>query len=439
MIAGGRFATLLMEKKQIEHVARVTCRLYGSLAYTGKGHGTDRAIILGLSGETPDQIDPDMAPYLYAQVVKQGFLHLARSKEIAFDPSTDIIFDYDTSSFVHPNAMIFEAFFKTGTAIVEQLYYSIGGGFIATESEYVANTTTEGNLYEGDVPYTFSVAEELLALCAGGQMSIAQLVRANEQAMRSRQEVDIKIDELYRAMMGCIERGLSGEGTLPGGLSVRRRAKGLYELATANQGKNLLYPHQYMDRVNAYAIAVNEENAVGGRVVTSPTNGAAGVIPAVLRYYVDQCPGANQEGVRDFLLTATAFGSIIKLNASLSGAEVGCQGEVGSASAMGAAGLCSVLGGTPYQVENAAEIALEHHLGMTCDPVGGLVQVPCIERNAMGAVKAINAASISLSGDGKHIVSFDAVVETMRQTGLDLQTKYKETSEGGLAVTVVEC
>jgi L-serine dehydratase len=247
------------------------------------------------------------------------------------------------------------------------------------------------------------------------------------------------MDELTGAMMACIDRGLRAEGILPGGLSVRRRAKGLFESAQEADRRNLIFPHQYMDRISAYAIAVNEENAAGGRVVTSPTNGAAGVIPAVLRYYRDHCPGADREGSLGFLLSATAFGAIIKLNASLSGAEVGCQGEIGSASAMAAAGLSAALGGSPEQVENAAEIALEHHLGMTCDPVGGLVQVPCIERNSMGAIKAINAASLALAGDGTHIVSFDAVVETMRQTGLDLQTKYKETSEGGLAVTVVEC
>ncbi|MBT3171814.1 MAG: L-serine ammonia-lyase, partial [Rhodospirillaceae bacterium] len=284
-----------------------------------------------------------------------------------------------------------------------------------------------------------STADQLLALCGSENKSIAELVLANEAALGPLQRIETKIDNIHSAMMDCIDKGLSSEGVLPGRLGVRRRAKGLIRAATPNPNHNFRYPHQFMDRVSAYAIAVNEQNASGGRIVTAPTNGAAGVIPAVVRYFAESCSDASQIGVREFLLTATAFGAIIKSNASLSGAEVGCQGEVGSASAMAAAGLCAVLGGTPQQVENAAEIALEHHLGMTCDPIGGLVQIPCIERNSMGALKAINAASLALAGDGQHIVSFDAVVETMRQTGLDLQTKYKETSQGGLAVTVVEC
>jgi L-serine dehydratase len=435
MVAAGRFAALVAG----EDIARVECRLYGSLCYTGKGHGTDRAIVLGLGGETPGDIDPERVATLFADAVRDKVLHLGGGPAVAFDPATDIVFDYDTPSPGHPNALRFTAYGAAGAVLAEELYYSVGGGFVVNGRDYVADAPAGGRLREGGVPFGFSSAEALLALCARESLSVAGIVRANERAAAPERDLDGGLDALRDAMMGCIERGLNGDGVLPGGLSVRRRAKGLFARAEEAEGRNLAFPHNYMDRVSAYAIAVNEENAAGGRVVTSPTNGAAGVIPAVLRYYEAHCPGAERAGVRDFLLSATAFGAIIKLNASLSGAEVGCQGEIGSASAMAAAGLAAALGGTPEQVENAAEIALEHHLGMTCDPVGGLVQVPCIERNAMGAIKAINAASLSLAGDGRHIVSFDAVVETMRQTGLDLQTKYKETSEGGLAVTVVEC
>ena len=435
MVAAGRFAGLLAGKK----VARIECRLYGSLCYTGKGHGTDRAVVLGLSGETPAAIAPDRVPVLFERVRRDKSLRLGGARAIPFDPEADIVFDYDTPSPGHPNGMKFAAFGDDGVAIAEEVYYSVGGGFVVTDADYIADAPAGGRLGEGGVPFAFESAEALLALCAREGMTVAEIVRANEQAAAPDGDLDGGIDVLREAMMGCIDRGLAGEGVLPGGLSVRRRAKGLHARAEEVESRNLAFPHNYMDRVSAYAIAVNEENAAGGRVVTSPTNGAAGVIPAVLRYYEAHCLGADWAGACDFLLSATAFGAVIKLNASLSGAEVGCQGEIGSASAMAAAGLCAALGGSPAQVENAAEIALEHHLGMTCDPVGGLVQVPCIERNAMGVIKAINAAPLSLAGDGQHIVSFDAVVETMRQTGLDLQTKYKETSEGGLAVTVVEC
>jgi len=439
MVAAGRFAGLLAGSGRLGDVARIECRLYGSLCYTGKGHGTDRAVVLGLSGETPGEIEPDQVPVLFDQAVRAKSLRLGGAHTIPFDPEADIVFDYDTPSPGHPNGMKFAAHSDSGSAIVEQVYYSVGGGFVVTDAEYVADAPAGGRLGDGGVPFAFNSAEALLALCTREGLSVAGIVRANEQAAAPGGDLDGDLDTLRDAMMACIERGLDGEGILPGGLSVRRRARGLHARAEEAEGRNLAFPHNYMDRISAYAIAVNEENAAGGRVVTSPTNGAAGVIPAVLRYYEAHCPGADRSGARDFLLSATAFGAVIKRNASLSGAEVGCQGEIGSASAMAAAGLCAALGGSPAQVENAAEIALEHHLGMTCDPVGGLVQVPCIERNAMGAIKAINAASLSLAGDGQHIVSFDAVVETMRQTGLDLQTKYKETSEGGLAVTVVEC
>ena len=439
MVAAGRFLTRLDRSFQFDQVARIECRLMGSLAFTGKGHRTDHAVLLGLLGETAADIDPDAIPTLVKRIETQGTLSLGGRRTINFAVETDLIFDYDTPSPGHPNAMRLTAFDEDGKTLANRLYYSVGGGFVTTEEQYKADEPAGGEIGDEHVPYSFSSGAQLLELCERENLSIAELVLKNERAKRPLEDVDAGIDRTFDAMMSCVDRGISNDGILPGGLNVRRRAKGLYEKALNDQSRNLTFPHQCMDRISAYAIAVNEENAAGSRVVTSPTNGAAGVIPAVLRYYIDMCPGAGRGGVHIFLLSATAFGGIIKENASLSGAEVGCQGEVGSASAMAAAGLCAALGGTPAQIENAAEIALEHHLGMTCDPVGGLVQVPCIERNAMGAVKAINAASLALAGDGEHIVSFDTVVETMRQTGLDLQSKYKETSQGGLAVTVVAC
>ena len=439
MVAAGRFLTRLDRSRLFDRVARIECRLMGSLAFTGKGHGTDRAVLLGLLGERAADIDVDAIPSMISAVEKTGKLKLGGRRNIALDIARDIVFDYDTPSPGHPNAMRIVAYDAKGEELADRLYYSVGGGFVVTEEQYEVDKPAGGEIGGAPVPFPFESAKALLDMCRQEELSIAELVLKNERAIRPLEDVDEGIDRIFEAMMACIDRGLAHEGILPGGLKVRRRAKGLYEKALNDQSRNLTFPHQCMDRISAYAIAVNEENAAGSRIVTSPTNGAAGVIPAVLRYYMDMCPGADRGGVHIFLLSATAFGGIIKQNASLSGAEVGCQGEVGSASAMGAAGLCAALGGTPQQVENAAEIALEHHLGMTCDPVGGLVQVPCIERNAMGAVKAINAASLALAGDGEHIVSFDTVVETMRQTGLDLQSKYKETSQGGLAVTVVAC
>jgi len=439
MVAAGRFLTRLDRSRLFDDVARIECRLLGSLAFTGKGHGTDRAVLLGLSGENAAEIDPASIPAIAEAIEKTGELNFGGRRKIGFDLKSDVVFDYDTPSPGHPNAMRLVAFDTDGKELANRLYFSVGGGFVVTEEQYVADKPAGGEIGGANVPFPFSSGDMLLKQCKAERVSIAELVLKNERELRQLEEVDAGIDRIFEAMMSCIDHGLSSEGILPGGLNVRRRAKGLFEKALNDQSRNLTFPHQCMDRISAYAIAVNEENAAGSRVVTSPTNGAAGVIPAVLRYYMDMCPGADRGGVHIFLLSATAFGGIIKQNASLSGAEVGCQGEVGSASAMGAAGLCAALGGTNAQIENAAEIALEHHLGMTCDPVGGLVQVPCIERNAMGAVKAINAASLALAGDGEHIVSFDAVVETMRQTGLDLQSKYKETSQGGLAVTVVAC
>lgn len=439
MVAAGRFLTRLDRSRLFDQVVRIECRLMGSLAFTGKGHGTDRAVLLGLMGERAADIDPDAIPAMIDGVVKSGTIKLGGRRDIGLDLTRDVVFDYDTPSPGHPNAMRLIAYGADNCELANRLYFSVGGGFVVTEEQYVADKPAGGEIGGAIVPFPFQSGDVLLETCKREKLSIAELVLKNERAIRPLEDVDDGIDRIFDAMMSCIDRGLSQDGILPGGLKVRRRAKGLYEKALNDQSRNLTFPHQCMDRISAFAIAVNEENAAGSRVVTSPTNGAAGVIPAVLRYYMDMCPGADRGGVHIFLLSATAFGGIIKTNASLSGAEVGCQGEVGSASAMGAAGLCAALGGTPAQIENAAEIALEHHLGMTCDPVGGLVQVPCIERNAMGAVKAINAASLALAGDGEHIVSFDTVVETMRQTGLDLQSKYKETSQGGLAVTVVAC
>ena len=440
MVAAGMFLGELRGSGAFEGTARVCCTLYGSLAFTGKGHATDTAVLLGLAGEAPAEIDPATITDKVIAIRDGGSLPLGGEREIAFACDNDLVFDYVTPSPGHPNGMRLQAFGQDGAVLADSVYFSVGGGFVVAQEDYDTPRDAVPTADAGTtVPYPFRRADTLLDIVAHHDMAIADVVLANECAMRSGEEVVAGLDRLWQAMNDCIDRGLAQEGELPGRLRVRRRAKTLHETAIASKGRNRVFPHQCLDYVSAFAIAVNEENAAGGRVVTSPTNGAAGVIPAVLRYYMELCPGADRAGVHIFLLTATAFGGIIKFNASLSGAEVGCQGEVGSASAMAAAGLAAALGATPMQIENAAEIALEHHLGMTCDPVGGLVQVPCIERNAMGAVKAINAASLAMAGDGRHVVSFDTVVETMRQTGLDLQTKYKETSQGGLAVTVVEC
>ena len=444
MVAAGRFLTRLNRLAATQNVTRIRATLYGSLAFTGRGHGTDRAILLGLSGERPADIDPAAISGLIAEIVRSGQLKLGGTRPIPFDAKNDLVFDAKTPSPGHPNGMRLEAFDAAGSVLASRVYFSVGGGFVVTEDQYRPSQPAGGGIDEQRVAFPFRNAKALLRICQGEGKSIAGIALVNERCLRpGTGEVEAGLDKIIAAMMSCIDRGLAADGQLPGGLKVRRRAKSLFAKAVADGQRNLTYPHQAFDRVSAFAIAVNEENAAGGRVVTSPTNGAAGVAPAVLRYYRDLCPGADRVGEHCYLLTAAAFGAIIKYNASLSGAEVGCQGEVGSASAMAAAGLCAALGGTNEQVENAAEIALEHHLGMTCDPVGGLVQVPCIERNALGAVKAITAASLALAGDGQHIVFFDTCVETMRQTGLDMQHKYKETSQGGLAlnvaVSVVEC
>jgi L-serine dehydratase len=418
----------------LARVARLRATAFGSLAWTGKGHATDKALILGLAGCMPASLDPDGAEDLFARIRREARLDLADGRTIAFDPDADIVFNCVDTFERHHNAMSFEAFDAEGNPIAAETWFSIGGGFVVRDGESEGAGESSASM-----PYPFRSAADLLDIGARSGLSIAEIVLANETATRDRSQVEADLDGLAAVMFSCIERGLSAEGELPGGLKVQRRARSLRERLEADARRNLRAPHEIMDWVSLFAIAVNEENAAGGRVVTAPTNGAAGVVPAVMRYYLDHCVGADREGVRTFLLVAAAIGGIIKHNASISGAEVGCQGEVGSASAMAAAGLAAALGASNAQVENAAEIALEHHLGMTCDPIGGLVQIPCIERNAFGAVKAVNAASLALRGDGTHRVSLDQVIATMRETGADMQTKYKETSLGGLAINFTEC
>jgi L-serine dehydratase len=420
-------------------VARLSASLHGSLAYTGIGHGTDRAVILGLTGQTPLTVDPDAVDAAIAEVAENKRVTPPGHPGYRFDPKVDLVLDRKTPLTGHANGMAFNALDADDRVLLRRIYYSIGGGFVVSDEELQRLKSRGPEAAANDVPYPFSHAAEMLAMAAKSGLSIAEMKRANEETRQTRAALDAGLDQVWEAMRGCIERGLAKEGIMPGGLKVKRRARQLHDKLQEEWRQNRPNPLLANDWLSIYAMAVNEENAAGGRVVTAPTNGAAGVIPAVLRYWLHFHPEADQAGIRDFLLTAAAVGGIIKHNASISGAEVGCQGEVGSASAMAAAGLAAVLGGTAMQVENAAEIALEHHLGMTCDPVGGLVQVPCIERNALGAVKAVTAASLALKGDGTHFVPLDAAIETMRQTGLDMNEKYKETSLGGLAVNVVEC
>ncbi len=437
MVAAARFLDLLRGGRA---AARLQVTLHGSLAFTGKGHGTDRALILGLSGERPDTVDPDKVDGMIRQVTEDGWVEPPGHGRIGFRPVEDIVFDFGAPLPEHSNGMTFAALDEAGGRVAEERYFSIGGGFVATAGELAAVADDDSPLTDQrDVPFAFASAAEMLAMGGAAGASVAEMKRANELTRMTAAELDGRLDAIWQAMDSCMARGLREEGDLPGGLRVKRRAACIHRKLVAERGANRPFEHQVMDWLSVYAMAVNEENAAGGRVVTAPTNGAAGVVPAVIRYYLDHCPGADIQGVRTFLLAAAAIGGIIKHNASISGAEVGCQGEVGSASAMAAAGLAAALGGTNAQIENAAEIALEHHLGMTCDPVGGLVQVPCIERNALGAVKAVTATSLALRGDGSHFVPLDTCIETMRQTGDDMNAKYKETSTGGLAVNVVEC
>ena len=421
-------------------VTALKASLHGSLAYTGIGHGTGRAVILGLTGEAPDKIDPDHMDAAVAAVEASGTVQPPGHPLYHFQPQTDLVFDKKTPLPGHANGMSFSALDRDGRVLLKTIYYSIGGGFVVTDTELAAMQNNKNAGSGGTrVPYPFASAKQMLDMARASGLTIAQMKRANEEAVMTPDELDAGLDRIWDAMNSCIDRGLRYEGILPGGLKVRRRARSIHDKLQEEWRSNRINPLLANDWLSVYAMAVNEENAAGGKVVTAPTNGAAGVMPASIRYYLHFHPDADQEGIRDYLLTAAAIGGIIKHNASISGAEVGCQGEVGSASAMAAAGLAAVMGGSPEQIENAAEIALEHHLGMTCDPVAGLVQVPCIERNALGAVKAVTAASLALKGDGVHFVPLDACIETMRQTGRDMSEKYKETSLGGLAVNVVEC
>ena len=420
-------------------VTRLSASLHGSLAFTARGHATDRAVLLGLDGHVPSQIDPDEADRVVERVTAERMVRPEGHPVYRFDPEADLAIDRKNPLPGHANGLAFQAHDDDGRVLLRRVYYSVGGGFVVTEEEL--NTVHQGPGPEDrpGAPFPFSNAAEMLAMARDSGLSIAGMKRANEEARMARMELDGGLDRIWEAMDACIERGLAAHGELPGGLKVRRRAAAMHARLQEESLSNRLNPIAANDWLAVYAMAVNEENAAGGKVVTAPTNGAAGVVPAVLKYAMRFHDGMDGAQRREFLLTAAAVGGIIKHNASISGAEVGCQGEVGSASAMAAAGLAAVMGGTPEQVENAAEIALEHHLGMTCDPVAGLVQVPCIERNALGAVKAVTAASLAMRGDGAHIVSLDACIRTMAETGRDMDSRYKETALGGLAVNVPEC
>ena len=423
----------------LERVQRIEVRLLGSLAHTGRGHHSDRAVLWGLSGLRAEELDRAVAEAVLESAYARSELKLGGVRTIRFRPDRDLIFDCEAELGIHPNELRFEASDGSGHRLAEGTFFSIGGGFVATRDELVREVVAS---IEAPVPYPFRTGRELLAFARDSGLGIAALVTANEATVRSETELDDGLRRIANVMQQCIDRGLRTEGILPGGLEVRRRAAALARKLADRRPDHPAGPVTHMDHVHLWAMAVNEENAAGGQVVTAPTNGAAGIIPAVLRYHHQLLsrPGADLErATRDFLLTASAIGSLFKRNASISGAEVGCQGEVGAASSMAAGGLCALLGGTPEQVENAAEIAIEHSLGLTCDPVGGLVQVPCIERNGFGAIKAISAARLALLGDGSHQVTLDQAISTMRQTGFDMNAKYKETALGGLAVSFVEC
>ncbi len=435
MVAARRFCLALEERGHLAQTARIEVDLYGSLALTGKGHASDVAIIMGLAGETPAGIAIDAGAALVAACHASREIALLGHHRVPFDPAADIHFRQRERQPFHSNAMALAAYDALGEVLLRRFYYSVGGGFVIDEEEAQSNAPI------GDaapMPYPFTSGDELLEIGTREGLTIAELMLANELALRPRDEIEAGLDLIADTMAACIDRGCANAGLLPGGLKVKRRAGAIAAELVARQQAMISDPLAVLDWINLWAMAVNEENAAGGRVVTAPTNGAAGIIPAVLRYY-EVCYRGDKAGRRTFLLTAAAIGALYKRNASISGAEVGCQGEVGVACSMAAAGLTAVLGGSNAQIENAAEIGMEHNLGLTCDPVGGLVQIPCIERNAMGAVKAIDASRLALLGDGQHMVSLDKVIETMRQTGFDMRDKYKETSQGGLAVNVVEC
>ena len=435
MKAAGMFAGGLRDDGLLPQVQAVRVALYGSLGLTGPGHGSDKAVLLGLEGEQPATVDVDAVPARLEAIARRGTVRLLGEHEIAFTLGEHLEFNRRKKLGYHPNGMRFTAYDGAGAAIRERAYYSIGGGFVADETAAGSAPTLQAG---PDLPYPFTTGEELLAYARSSGLPISGIVLENEKALgRTAEQVRTGLGDLWRVMRACVERGCATDGMLPGGLKVPRRAPRLYRQLTCE--RNDEDPLRAMDWVTLYALAVNEENAAGGRVVTAPTNGAAGIIPAVLHYYDRFVPGASEAGVTRFLLTAAAIGTLFKENASISGAEVGCQGEVGSACSMAAGALAELLGGTPEQVENAAEIGIEHNLGLTCDPIGGLVQVPCIERNAVASITAINAARIALRGDGRHFVSLDKAIATMRATGRDMLDKYKETSRGGLAVNVIEC
>ena len=434
MVAAGMFLDLLRESPF--EPTGLRAQLHGSLAYTGIGHATDRAILLGLAGFRPATFNATEGEKALSLIKNNKVVNPDGLPQMKIDPAIDILFDYGPALPGHANGLILTATDQQGDVLMQQTYYSVGGGFVVTEEEITSGRAV-GDL--AHYPHEFETASALLEICVKTGKSITEIKRENELSRRSALELDKGLAEIWDVMSSCIDRGLVTDGILPGGLNVKRRAKGIHDSLVSERGINLSAPHTINDWMSVYAMAVNEENAAGGQVVTAPTNGAAGVIPATIRYWLDHVPGANNQKVSDFLLTAAAIGGLIKSNASISGAECGCQAEVGSAAAMAAAGLCAVLGGSPAQVENAAEIALEHHLGMTCDPIKGLVQVPCIERNGLGCIKAVSAASLAMRGDGTHLVPLDACIETMRQTGKDMHEKYKETSQGGLAVNLPNC
>jgi len=437
MKAAQLFAESLREDGLLGEVSRVQSQLYGSLGATGKGHGSGPAVLLGLEGHQPDQIDPTIVVPRAAEISETAQMTLLGEHTIAFNEADDLIYHRLESLPFHANGMSFTAFDARGEQVCHRVYYSVGGGFVVDEEAAGADRIVEDTT---KLQYPFKTGEELLEICNRTGLSISDVMLANEKAWRSEEEIREGILEIWQVMQDCVKNGIKNEGILPGGLKVKRRAAALHRELKNRTRMDLITPSLgALDWVNLYALAVNEENAAGGRMVTAPTNGAAGIIPAVLHYYINWCPNSDEEGVIRFLLAAAAVGILFKENASISGAEVGCQGEVGSACAMAAAGLAEATGGTPLQVENAAEIGMEHNLGLTCDPIGGLVQVPCIERNAMASIKAINAAAMAIRGDGEHFVSLDKVIKTMRDTGRDMLDKYKETSRGGLAVNVIEC
>lgn len=439
MRAARMFSLALAEQGVMTSVTRVLSEMFGSLGATGKGHGTDSAVLLGLSGHEPDTVDVDQVPAILEGIRGSSSLLLQGAHRIALDEEADLMLSGLQTLAFHSNGMRFTAFDASGSTLLEKTYYSVGGGFVLSSEEAEKGASPMATEPGGtNLPFQFHSAVELLRLTREQNCSIAQLMWHNERHWRTEPEIQRGLQNVWHVTQACVERGCRSDGTLPGKLKVRRRAPALAHRLQAAQG-SLEDPLAVLDWVNLYALAVNEENAAGGRVVTAPTNGAAGIVPAVLHYYTRFVESASEQGVMDFLLTAGAIALLYKENASISGAEVGCQGEVGVACSMAAAGLCAVMGGSPEQVENAAEIGMEHHLGLTCDPVGGLVQIPCIERNALASVKAINAARMALSGDGHHHVSLDQVIKTMRETGADMMTKYKETSRGGLAVNIIEC